>query len=52
MNKSGSELTLNTIIVTILVLIVLVILILIFSGGAGKIGNYFDNIINSLIGTK
>ena len=50
MNKKGSELTLNQIIITILAVIVLVILILFFSGGATKIIASFDSIIKALTG--
>ncbi|MDD5650567.1 MAG: hypothetical protein PHF86_09160 [Candidatus Nanoarchaeia archaeon] len=50
MNKKGSELTLNTIIVTILILLVFILLVLFFTGNATKILSKFDNIISSLVG--
>ncbi|MBS3163292.1 hypothetical protein J4427_01245 [Candidatus Woesearchaeota archaeon] len=50
MNRKGSELALNTIILTIIAIIVLVILVLIFTGGASTIAGKFDSIIKSLTG--
>lgn len=50
MNKKGSELTLNTIIITIIAIIVFIVLILVFTGGAGKIIEKFDSIIKSFTG--
>ena len=50
MNRKGSELALNTIILTIIAIIVLIVIVLIFSGGASKIVGKFDSIIKSLIG--
>ena len=50
MNRKGSELALNTIVITIIAIIVLIILVLIFTGGASKIVGKFDSIIQSLTG--